>query len=453
MKNIALFVLTLPFVCMMYYLISDKNERITATAREISGVRDIRPLKTALGLLAGPAPTKAALAPVIKTVRETLDTDPHDLAPPAKEKELLVALNAIGDIGSSAAQADATLRITDMISSLADSSNLVRDAGKDAYYVGDILSSQTATIATQTNALLAALQQAEDDKLSAVDHKSTIEHKIAFAEARDALTAAAANISAELAKAVAGNADGSVKKNLSVGVKALAAAADQVNAAIKAQNAPDVRTAALAVIKAANGLNIPLGDEMQTLLTARVNAAHHVFLSRIDMILMLLLTGVFISPGTKKSAPVPTAVSQHAAQSPESVRTVSTAAEELAGLIAGIGRQMQQANGLASEAGLMALNAATAAARTGGAGKEFFAVASEAKSLAGKTAQATDNISRQLAVLRQSTSSTVAALDHIGAIISQNSQNPAALITEELCAPAKQISGGAGEENAAAKVA
>jgi methyl-accepting chemotaxis protein len=136
------------------------------------------------------------------------------------------------------------------------------------------------------------------------------------------------------------------------------------------------------------------------------------------------------------------------------VQTVAAASEELSQSIAEISRQVTNAAGIASRAvaetrqtdstvqslaetagrigevvklisaiagqtNLLALNATIEAARAGDAGKGFAVVASEVKSLANQTAKATQEISAQIVAVQNVTKDAVAAIQRIGATISE----------------------------------
>ena len=132
-----------------------------------------------------------------------------------------------------------------------------------------------------------------------------------------------------------------------------------------------------------------------------------------------------------------------------SVQTVASAAEELSSSIGEITHQVERSNGLITETvgevgktndaitelsgeverittilniiteisgqtNLLALNATIEAARAGDAGKGFAVVANEVKSLAQKTAEATDQITNQLQKIRSVTELALGTVTHIG---------------------------------------
>jgi methyl-accepting chemotaxis protein len=130
------------------------------------------------------------------------------------------------------------------------------------------------------------------------------------------------------------------------------------------------------------------------------------------------------------------------------VETVATAAEQLSSSIAEIARQVATSAQIATDAvgqaqetsqtvadlaagaakiddvvrlvadiaeqtNLLALNATIEAARAGDAGRGFAVVASEVKNLASQTSKATEDISAQIAAVRQSTDAAVSAIQGI----------------------------------------
>lgn len=161
-----------------------------------------------------------------------------------------------------------------------------------------------------------------------------------------------------------------------------------------------------------------------------------------------------IADGTSQRA---TTVASAAEQASANVQTVATATEELSSSIQEITRQVSQSSAVASRAvdqanltdqqvqglaeaaqkigevvnlisdiaeqtNLLALNATIEAARAGDAGKGFAVVASEVKSLANQTAQATENISRQVSAIQSETGNAVEAIQAISRTIEEISE-------------------------------
>ena len=168
----------------------------------------------------------------------------------------------------------------------------------------------------------------------------------------------------------------------------------------------------------------------------------------------LTSTANSMSATAEQTARQSTAVAAASEEASTNVQTVAAAAEELAASISEISRQVSQAAGVAGDAAaraartnesiqglaeaaekigavvklindiagqtnLLALNATIEAARAGDAGRGFAVVASEVKSLATQTAQATEEIATQIAGIQSSTRQAVAAIQEIGTVIGQ----------------------------------
>jgi methyl-accepting chemotaxis protein len=106
-----------------------------------------------------------------------------------------------------------------------------------------------------------------------------------------------------------------------------------------------------------------------------------------------------------------------------------------------IGDVVQLISGIAGQTNLLALNATIEAARAGEAGKGFAVVASEVKNLAAQTAQATDEITGQVAGIQAATQSSVQAINGITGTIKRVSQIAAAIAAavEEQGAATREI--------------
>jgi methyl-accepting chemotaxis protein len=116
------------------------------------------------------------------------------------------------------------------------------------------------------------------------------------------------------------------------------------------------------------------------------------------------------------------------------VQALSGAAERIGDVVRIIAR-------IAAQTNLLALNAAIEAARAGDAGRGFAVVAAEVKVLAGQTKQATDDITRHVAVIQSFTAEAVAAMTDIAAQVDDMNRAAASIaaMVEEQGAATREI--------------
>ena len=104
------------------------------------------------------------------------------------------------------------------------------------------------------------------------------------------------------------------------------------------------------------------------------------------------------------------------------VRTADCTVQGLAANTARIGQVVRLIFSVANRTHLLALNAGIEAARAGPAGRGFAVVAAEIKLLAKQTAQATAEITHQIAGVEETTAAAVAAIGHVDGTIAQLAQ-------------------------------
>ena len=122
-------------------------------------------------------------------------------------------------------------------------------------------------------------------------------------------------------------------------------------------------------------------------------------------------------------------ISENTARVDQAVRNSVTQAQHASERVAELEKSASEINkvteviaGISSQTNLLALNATIEAARAGEAGKGFAVVASEIKALAGQTAAATEEITKEINDIQQSTQVTTTDIRDIGVTINEVSE-------------------------------
>ncbi len=117
-----------------------------------------------------------------------------------------------------------------------------------------------------------------------------------------------------------------------------------------------------------------------------------------------------------KSAEVAEKAVQRAELTAGQVENLRVAAE-------GISQVISIITGIATQTNLLALNATIESARAGEAGKGFAVVASEVKALASETMKATEQVSSQISLIQNATTTSVESISEIRTVINLLSEN------------------------------
>ena len=286
----SLVILLLPVFLLVYFLISEKDELISFTQQEVAGVHYLRALQQ--GFVSATALTfdKAIAASAADALQKAEANDKGALALTTKAQDSIAALRA----GNAA---EAASKISEAIGAASDNSNITLDPDADAYFVGDMLVNQTQGVLQKTSDLVAAAQSLQQGK--------TEDAQIAFAIARDELSTFGGNFASDLAKAVKGNTDGSLEKNIGTTGKNIAALTDKLSAAATANDYAAVNAAAVEVETAVAAYLPKLDDEMERLLGVRIDGFHAVLLMRIGISLVFVLLGIGIAFSIVRSITAP----------------------------------------------------------------------------------------------------------------------------------------------------
>jgi methyl-accepting chemotaxis protein len=111
-----------------------------------------------------------------------------------------------------------------------------------------------------------------------------------------------------------------------------------------------------------------------------------------------------------------------AGQATEEAKAITEAVESLSASVDEIGEVSDLISSIAAQTNLLALNATIEAARAGDAGRGFAVVAQEVKGLAAQTGKATEEITRHIESIEQTTARSVQAIRKIATTIAQLSE-------------------------------
>ncbi len=277
----AIAVFIMPILLLGYFLVTEKEDLINFTKQEIAGVHYLRAAHDALAAATSGA-TKDTLAKAADHLAKAEEEDRGALDVTKKSAELATDLKSAAP-GKTAGAAG---KSTDLISTISDNSNITLDPDGDAYFIGDIIVNQAPGVLSQVSNLLAAAHD--------VDADNNDDHKIAFAEARDAVATSAGNLATDLGKAIKGNADGSLKQSLEADGAAIATAAAKLNAAAKTPDRGALAATAKDLMQKMHGFIAKSNDEMERLLNARDAGFYKVLITRLGIAMAAVLTGAAI---------------------------------------------------------------------------------------------------------------------------------------------------------------
>ena len=267
----------LPTVLLGYLFIAQSQKDIAFSAKELDGVRyfvalakDLAAISSASALPLGDDLTasRAALDPIVGAAPQS--------AAYAEARSGVVA-------GTYSAEAGAALGA--LLAKIGDGSNLILDPDLDSFYVMDMLVTKLPS-AVDASARLKL-------RITSVAAAPDENGRIGLEAARGAFDVMAKGTGNSLASAIAGNADGLVKANLTASSDAyMAAAANFSDAASKASmaigngSAPDLAALTQAqrlFIDAADQLNRAVNVELARLLQVRIDG----FVTRLGTMLAI----------------------------------------------------------------------------------------------------------------------------------------------------------------------
>ncbi|MFZ4763055.1 MAG: methyl-accepting chemotaxis protein [Alphaproteobacteria bacterium] len=283
----AIAIFTLPIALMGFFLVTEKQGLIDFTQKEIYGVQYIRATNAGLGVLAQRNPAVADIEAIKQKIAAAEKNDAGRLEISAKTSGLL---NQLANYTSDH-QATVVGKLSDIISLASDNSNITLDPDMDSYYVGDLLVNQAGNLLKYTTALVNNVSETAAQK----NDERKLDLKIDFAKAEEGVSNSAASFTKGLSKAIQGNGDGTVKKNLEEHGKKVIASVEALQSSIKANDSSAIITAGEALIQQINTFNAAAADQLEYLLQARISGFHAVIARNLGVAFACVLLGALIS--------------------------------------------------------------------------------------------------------------------------------------------------------------
>jgi methyl-accepting chemotaxis protein len=279
--GLALALAVLPLALLTYFFVTERNDLIEFTDREIVGARYLRAAAMALDAMTD---AHAAVADA-KTAAEALRQ--AEAAAPALDVATAAgdAIAALEHVDGTS-RADAAAKVRALISSLSDNSNITLDPDADTYFVGDIVVNQAPELLDRTRSLLEAAADLDRNGVSN-------ERIIAFAEARDGAAAAAAALAGDLGKAIKANASGAMAASLAAPGHAIEAGIGEVSAAADTADRARLESAAGKLRTQVSAFATQANAALEQGLEARIDGFHAVIVTRLSIVLVLLALAGF----------------------------------------------------------------------------------------------------------------------------------------------------------------
>ena len=265
-------ILLIPIATLLFFLVSEKDSLIDFAQKEIAGVNYLRALQQGVDAALSEANSGAARA-----IDQAEAHDAGRLSLTAQSREISADFKA-GRFD------DALAKLSDAITTASDNSNITLDPDTDAYFTGDILVNQAEAILQRSNGIVAAARALQKDR--------TLEARIAFAVARDGLNSATANFSSDWKKAIKGNGEGGLEKEIGglmgavdAQFPALLKAAKEEDYAAVLSLAPEVETKIVTLFP-------KIDDAMAHLLDKRIAGFHSAVFWRLLVALAITVLGL-----------------------------------------------------------------------------------------------------------------------------------------------------------------